>query len=454
MNGSTPISSRLSIALDDEYRRMQNEWFFKWHFIGGDSPVEIDMFDGRTAKCGGVAFWGTTQLIYWETIQRYLRKKIGSIFDDLEQELLHYPIVIRERTLKEVRGIIGQFATKIRRAAIEKDRILRGNGFDFPPERDQRKWEGCRSADIEARVTGLVEIYCKLAGEKRGGKMSYRADVLKVMIASPSDVAAEREIIRNVVHEWNAVNSEDRGAILIPIGWESHSSPAMGDRPQEIINKQILNGCDLLIAVFWTKFGTPTGKADSGTAEEIDEHLATGKPALIYFSSEPVVLDSVNQEQYRALKAFEHEKMGKGLIERYDSKTEFREKLTRQLAQTIIREFGRRDDLPESDQLQAIARITLRPTIEITDAGRELLLEAVKDKNGIVMMLQTMSGSHVQTNGRDFVQSRDSRAIARWRGAVDELERHGFIEDRGGKGEVFFVTNAGFEAADGLAQEV
>lgn len=450
MTALTPIAARLAIALDDDCRRMQNEWFFRWHFIGRDGLVEIDMFDGRTAKYGGATFWGTTQQIYWETIQRYLRKKIGSTFDDLEQELLRYPVTIRERALKEVRGTIGQFITKIRRAAIEKDRILRGNGLEFPPERDQGKWEGCQPSDIEARIAGLAEIYCKFTGKKGGSRMSYKASVLKVMIASPSDVAAEREIIRNVVHEWNAVHSEDRGIVLIPIGWESHSSPAMGDRPQEIINKQILNGCDLLIAVFWTKFGTPTGKADSGTAEEINEHLAAGKPALIYFSSEPVVPDSINPEQYKALKAFEQEKMGKGLIERYDSKTEFREKLTRQLAQTIIREFDRGDDLPEGDQFPTIAGV--RPQIEITDAGRELLLEAVKDKNGIVMMLQTLNGNHVQTNGRDFVQSDDSRTVARWRGAVGEIELLGFIEDRGGKGEVFFVTNAGFEAADRLAQ--
>jgi hypothetical protein len=276
--------------------------------------------------------------------------------------------------------------------------------------------------------------------------MSYRASVIKVMIASPSDVAIERTIIRDVIYEWNAVHSEDRGIVLMPVGWESHSSPAMGDRPQEIINKQILKGCDLLVAVFWTKFGTPTGKADSGTAEEIDEHLASGKPALIYFSSEPVVPDSIDVDQYRAVKEFEREKMSKGLIERYESKTEFREKLARQLAQTVIREFGKsnaaEDDLPISND------VSEHQQIPITDAARELLIEAAKDKSGVVMRLDTMSGSHIQTNGRDFIQSGDSRTAARWRGAVDELERLGFVEDRGGKREVFFVTHQGYEAAE------
>lgn len=81
------------------------------------------------------------------------------------------------------------------------------------------------------------------------------------MIASPSDVANERQVIRNVIQEWNFTHSEDKNIVLMPVGWESHSTPSMGDRPQAILNKQVLAGCDLLIAVFWTKLGTPTGKS-------------------------------------------------------------------------------------------------------------------------------------------------------------------------------------------------
>ena len=44
MNHLTPIGSRLSASLNDEYLRMQNEWFFKWHSIGEDRAVEIDSF--------------------------------------------------------------------------------------------------------------------------------------------------------------------------------------------------------------------------------------------------------------------------------------------------------------------------------------------------------------------------------------------------------------------------
>jgi len=59
--------------------------------------------------------------------------------------------------------------------------------------------------------------------------------------------------------------------------------PEMSGRPQGIINQRLLKECDLLIAAFWTRIGSPAGVAASGTVEEIEEHLAAGKEAMIYF---------------------------------------------------------------------------------------------------------------------------------------------------------------------------
>ena len=45
--------------------------------------------------------------------------------------------------------------------------------------------------------------------------MSYQATVFKVMIASPGDVAAERNVIREVITEWNNVNADARRTVSI-----------------------------------------------------------------------------------------------------------------------------------------------------------------------------------------------------------------------------------------------
>jgi len=140
------------------------------------------------------------------------------------------------------------------------------------------------------------------------------------MIASPGDVASERAIIRDVIYEWNAVHSASRNIVLLPNGWESHSSPEMGASPQTIINDKILDKCDLLVGVFWTRIGSPTTEHPSGTVEEIENHIKSKKPAMLYFSGQPVVMESVDPDQYQELQTFKKSCQSRGLYESYEPK--------------------------------------------------------------------------------------------------------------------------------------
>src|SRR5947209_17298538 len=99
--------------------------------------------------------------------------------------------------------------------------------------------------------------------------MSFAARVFRVLIASPSDVTDERDIAVKTIQEWNDLHSPGRQVVLLPLRWETHSAPEYGRRPQEVINRQIVDHSDLLIGIFWTRIGSPTGEADSGTLEEI-----------------------------------------------------------------------------------------------------------------------------------------------------------------------------------------
>lgn len=141
---------------------MANEWFFKWHQIGRDQSAEIDSFDGRMIHYGGVKFDGTPRQVYWQTIERYLRQKVGDIFDRLEQQLKDYPVHVRRKALKETRDLVVRFAINIRKAAVVKDRILRGDGMNFPTEQDLGRWVGSRPFEIESKIKSLTQIYCEV----------------------------------------------------------------------------------------------------------------------------------------------------------------------------------------------------------------------------------------------------------------------------------------------------
>jgi hypothetical protein len=146
-------------------------------------------------------------------------------------------------------------------------------------------------------------------------------------------------LIANVLQSWNNTNGESFGILLIPVMWETHSAPAMGESPQAILNKQIVDKCDFLVGAFWTRIGTPTTEAISGSVEEIERFVAAGKPVLLYFSSRPVRPSSLDPDQYEELKHFRSKCEARGLIDHYTSEAELTEKLSRHLTKTIERDF-------------------------------------------------------------------------------------------------------------------
>ncbi|MBZ3858280.1 hypothetical protein FG683_024010 [Salmonella enterica subsp. enterica serovar Senftenberg] len=158
-------------------------------------------------------------------------------------------------------------------------------------------------------------------------------------IASPSDVPEEREAITESLYEWNALNSQTTGFVLLPVRWESHSAPTMGDRPQGIINNQVVRNCDMLIGAFWTRLGSPTGVEESGTVEEIKWFLKQQKPVMLYYSKKQVDLDLIDTQQLEKLKEFKKSIRDKGIQEQYTNVDELKMKLSRQLT-IVLREVS------------------------------------------------------------------------------------------------------------------
>ncbi|NLX15298.1 MAG: DUF4062 domain-containing protein [Phycisphaerales bacterium] len=260
--------------------------------------------------------------------------------------------------------------------------------------------------------------------------MAYKAIVCNVMIASPSDVDEERKIAREVLWGWNYLHSERMHIILMPVGWDTRSFPAMDDRPQAIINKQVLEPCDLLIGIFWTRLGTPTGQETSGTVEEIGEFRKKGKPVMLYFSSVPVRPDSIDEIQYNKLKEFKEQCRTDGLIDEYAVIAEFKDKLTKHLTRTVDdNEYVKRIiSTYDRESLATYSGPNSGP--QLTEEARELLLEAVQDASGIVIRVMTSSGLTIQTNKKNMLPApKEPRCQALWKAALNELSENNFLED-------------------------
>jgi len=86
----------------------------------------------------------------------------------------------------------------------------------------------------------------------------------------------------------------------------------------------------------------------------------------------------------------------------------------------------------------------------LSENAQTLLLNAASDRLGLIMLVRTTNGMFVQTNGQQFVKSRDARSEAEWERVVEELIERGYVDKLPDEGESFTVTATGFSAADDL----
>ena len=89
---------------------------------------------------------------------------------------------------------------------------------------------------------------------------------------------------------------------------------------------------------------------------------------------------------------------------------------------------------------------------QLSKEAKVLLVEATKDGNGSILVVRPMGRTKIQANGRQFVETGNRRSEARWEQAIRDLFEQGFIQDPTGKGQVFKVTDTGFQVADEIAK--
>jgi hypothetical protein len=198
--------------------------------------------------------------------------------------------------------------------------------------------------------------------------MSFKSETYRILIASPSDLTEERLAATEAINDWNAQHAAAEAVVLLPVKWETHATPQADVRPQAAINRQLVRGCDILVGMFWTKLGTNTGVAESGTVEEIDRFIGAGKPALLYFSSRPIDPNKIDLKQHRTLRAFQDATCKNALTGRFSSVDELRLTLLRDLMHQVrerkrIRRSVHHGKLDEAFQITELIRIQRRHRI-------------------------------------------------------------------------------------------
>jgi hypothetical protein len=185
--------------------------------------------------------------------------------------------------------------------------------------------------------------------------MKTQLSLIKLALCGPGDVAKEIAIAQQTVTEWNLQHGEAQGCWIKHQHWSTDTHPDMSDRPQGLINSQVIDDSDLIVAIFWSRFGTPTGVADSGTEEEIRRGIKLGRKVMVYFSDLESVSSTANEQQLERLWKFRQELQSQGLCWRFSSRDQFRREFARHLA-FKLNEFRKMASLAqESARVQTIS---------------------------------------------------------------------------------------------------
>lgn len=221
---------------------------------------------------------------------------------------------------------------------------------------------------LEWKPGGPIDDATEHAGTENDMK------TIRVFIASPGDVAEERDITSLVVGELRRIFGNPFAVDLEAVRWETHAWPDIGDDAQDVINNQI-GEFDILVGVMWRRFGSPTKRATSGTGEEFERAYNLfkkhGRPKIMfYFRTTPFYTTNLKEiSQFRKVVGFRKalEKLGV-LYWTYDTPLQFernvREHLIRQIlsvAETVL--LSKEEKMKVSRRESVVKPVIERPTV-------------------------------------------------------------------------------------------
>ena len=256
------------------------------------------------------------------------------------------------------------------------------------------------------------------------------------MIVSPSDISEEREIAKSVLYRWNELNSRFHNIVFSVLGYDINAHADSGVHPQESLNHQLLEQADLIIAIFWTKLGTPTTEYSSGSVEEITKHIQQGKKALIYFSSKQVSPSGFNSEQYKKLQDYKKSIQGCTFYKEFSSEDELEKMLWAEI-QLIANELEAEEIIIQNQPAQT--------KVQFSEMEIEVL-KIMKERNTL-QLLPMIGGTNV---GGYLIK--DQRQLAEIQEAIDSLEDRGFIKATSYKRNLFDLTASGYRICDQIKE--
>jgi len=213
--------------------------------------------------------------------------------------------------------------------------------------------------------------------------------VYRIMIGSPSDIEEEVSIAKNIILQWSCLNAETHNIVVLPLHWKENSYPGCGNHPQKMLDNQLVNNSDMLVCIFGSRIGTPTDTSESGSIEEIEEHIKAGKQVMIFFKKSSQDIYSIDKEQFEKIKKFRDEFQSKSLWVEYDDAHEFGELFQQKLSLFINSNWIKLTEVEEIDGPQ-------KETVQFTNEELQIFARWASDKTGSPYTHMTFMGGRTE----------------------------------------------------------
>lgn len=280
----------------------------------------------------------------------------------------------------------------------------------------------------------------------------YQASVYRIMIAAPSDIQEEIVVIKRKVYEWNSIHSEKEMITLLPTHWSTNSFPITGRNPQDCIDEHVTDKSDMLVCIFGCRIGTQTGEFESGSVQEIEEHIKAHKPVLIYFSN-TVDISKIDLDQFAKLKEYKEKIKSSALYEEYLTIKEFEEKFNRHLQQAVNHYFITSNRQPIYAPYEWIDKHNSNKS-QLSPFDIERLTTWAHSNQESAFIAYVEGGGAIYFIGKQY-ESKNGRERAEWADFFERLEKIGFVEeeyDTNGK-PIYKLKKAAYDFVDTLNTE-
>lgn len=134
------------------------------------------------------------------------------------------------------------------------------------------------------------------------------------MIGSPSGIDHERDLVEHEISNWNRENVKGKGTVFIAHRWETSPTPVVGEGSAQDRIDEVLDECQVLIALLADRIGRPHSGYAGATEYEIERALSNGTRVHIIRLNPNRPIGDVDPEQLKGVRAFMERMMSRGLL--------------------------------------------------------------------------------------------------------------------------------------------